>query len=85
MQEQTAVAAYLSGKHLTYCCYLHGSIVPNSTRRWPNVGLAFSARGSSLDVRIWRLKTIPALKEWKKMYNSREPHNIGIQIKLKEL
>ena len=30
-------------------------------------------------------KDDPRSERMKKMYNSREPHNIGIQIKLKEL
>ena len=28
---------------------------------------------TSLDVRFWRLKTITAMKELKKMYNGRKP------------
>ena len=43
-----------------------------------------SVRGPTLDVRIWRLKSIPALKEWTYLYWS-QTHNTGIQMKRYEL
>ena len=39
---------------------------------------------TSVDVRFWRLKTVPALKELKKSYWP-WTHNIGIQMKREEL
>ena len=39
---------------------------------------------TSVDVRFWRIKTVPALKELKYLY-LQYTHNIGIQMKRKEL
>ena len=48
--------------------------------------LTLSGRGSTLDVRIRRLKSIPALKESKIIiYNGYRSHNIGIEMKQTEL
>ena len=46
--------------------------------------VTFSARWSILDVRFWRLMSIPALKE-KKIFIKAVTHNTGIQMKRKEL
>ena len=47
--------------------------------------LTLSARGPSLNVRFWRLKLIPALKELKIIWQWSWTHDIGIRMQREEL
>ena len=51
---------------------------------WPSSGLVVVMFERSVDVKFWRLKMIPALKELKYLLWSKT-YNIGIQMMQKEL